>query len=206
VITSTPTFGRDVDDPDTDVADPAELLALWLPANTDALRPLMTLSTVDADGYPDARNVLLSLFDADGLHFHSGATSRKALQLRAVPRACATLVWPDIGRQVVVSGDVVAERAGLAAEVYAARGPYLRALAWANTDDLAQLPQVERRQWWARFATERPDCTLGAPPSWTGFVLAPRRYTFWRGDPDGPSNRIEYRSGPDGWTITRLAG
>ena len=206
MITSTPTFGSDVDDPDTDVPDPIALMKLWLPPNTSELRPLMTLATHGGDGYPDARNVLASAVDDSGLHFHTDAKTRKAQELAADPRACAVLVWPDVGRQLVLAGDVTPEPPDAAAAVYAVRGAYLRTLAWVNSDETAQLPLPERRRVWAEHLHANPDETLQPPPGWIGFVLRPHRLTFWRGDPDGPSNRVEYRRVDGGWDVRRLAG
>ena len=206
MITSTPTFGRDIDDPDADVPDPIALMKLWLPPNTTELRPLMTLATIDAEGCPDARSVLASAVDDDGLHFHTDARTRKVHELRHDPRACAVLAWPDVGRQLVVAGETTPEPEGTAAAVYAARGAYLRTLAWVNTDDLAQLSQGERRRRWAEHLRMTPEATLSAPPGWVGFVLRPTRLTFWRGDPEGPSNRVEYRRSGGGWDVRRLAG
>jgi pyridoxamine 5'-phosphate oxidase len=206
VITSTSTFGADLPDPDSPEPDPLRLLRRWLPENTSELRPLMQLSTIDADGYPDARSVLLSEVDDEGLYFHTSAQSRKAQQLTALSRACAVLAWPEVGRQLVVQGDVEPAPATEALAVFHSRGRYLQLLAWTNSVQTAQLPITERRARWARFASEHPDGSLEPPPGWIGFRLKPRRLTFWRGDEQGPSNRTEYRRTDDGWTITKLDG
>ena len=72
----------------------------------------MTLATIDTDGYPDARTVLLSEVDRDGLYFYTDSRSRKARQLAEADRARAVLVWPDDGRQLSVQGDVEPVPAG----------------------------------------------------------------------------------------------
>ncbi|MFS2031626.1 pyridoxamine 5'-phosphate oxidase family protein [Curtobacterium sp. CT11-45] len=97
------TVPRGVDDAPVPT-DPLALAASWLPAAADAPGPTMTLSTVGLDGYPDARTVLLSLFDGERLHFHTDSRSRKAAELAAVPRAAVTLHWPEAARQLVVVG------------------------------------------------------------------------------------------------------
>jgi pyridoxamine 5'-phosphate oxidase len=206
VITSSPTFGRDRDDVDQVDDEPLGLLGLWLPHAEDELRPLMTLTTVGADGYPDARNVLLSDFDGRALFFHTDARSRKAAELAADPRVALAFVWPDAGRQVVVQGDASPVGTAEAAAAFAARSRYLQLLAWANDTEAATLPRSQRRERWAQFGAEHPDGSLAAPPTWTGYRVDPVRVTFWRGDADGPSNRVEYRRDGDGWTVTRLPG
>jgi pyridoxamine 5'-phosphate oxidase len=205
-ITSTQTFGEDQPDPDETLPDPLPLLGRWLPGNTDRLRPLMTLSTIDADGYPDSRNVLLSEFDGAALHFHTDAQTRKANELAANPRVSLTFVWADLGRQLTVVGDAEPTSAEEAAAAFAACSRYLQLLAWSNTAELAGLGVEARRAAWAAFAAEHPDGTLDAPPTWLGFRVTPRRITFWRGDLDGPSNRVEYTRTGDDWSAERLPG
>lgn len=205
-ITSTPTFGEDQPNPDETLPDPLPLLGRWLPENTDALRPLMTLSTISADGYPDSRNVLLSEFDGAALCFHTDARSRKASELAANPRVSLTFVWAELGRQLTVVGDAERASAEEAAAVFAASSRYLQLLAWSNTAELAVRSVAARREAWAAFAAEHPDGTLDAPPTWVGFRVTPRRITFWRGDLDGPSNRVEYTRAGDDWIVERLPG
>ncbi|WP_220093793.1 pyridoxine/pyridoxamine 5'-phosphate oxidase [Gryllotalpicola protaetiae] len=199
-------FGRDLEDTDASPADPLALLGMWLPDPADPVKPLMTLSTMGLDGYPDARTVLLSAFDGRLLRFHTDARSRKASELAAVPRATMTLVWPDAARQVVVTGDVAPEAPAEAAETYPTRSRALQLLAWLNTDELAARPAAERQAAWARFDAEHAETPLVPPSTWVGFTLAPRRVVFWRGHAEGPSNRIMYTSGEDGWSIERKAG
>ena len=186
------------------VDDPAELLAVWLPSNDDPVRPLMTLSTVSASGYPDARTVLLSEFDADGFYFHTDSRSRKVADVAGDPRVALTLIWP--GRQLVVQGD--ARRASPEERdwAYEHRSPYLRQLAWLNTVEFAQRPLAERLAAWAEFGSQHPDAALTPPSTWDGFVVRPVRLTFWQGNPDTASRRTEFRRADDAWTRTLLPG
>lgn len=203
-ITSTQTFGEDQPNPDETLPDPLGLLARWLPENTDELRPLMTLSTIGPDGYPGSRNVLLSEFDGEALFFHTDARSRKAVELAANPKVSLTFVWVELGRQLTVVGDAEPASAEEAAAVFASRSRYLQLLACSNTAELAERDVSARREAWAAFAAEHPDGTLDAPPTWLGFRVTPRRITFWRGDLDGPSNRVEYTRAGDCWSAERL--
>ncbi len=206
IITSANRFGTDVTDPDAPVADPLELLRLWLPENEDELRPLMNLSTVGLDGYPDSRHLLLSAFDGEALYFHTSSKSRKVAEIEADPRVGLAIVWVEIGRQLTVSGVAVQLTGEEAAEAYRARSRYLQLLAWVNSDALAGLPREERLAAWQDFDASHPEEPLEAPESWTGFKVVPRRLTFWRGDAEGPSTRVEYTRGEDGWSVERIAG
>jgi pyridoxamine 5'-phosphate oxidase len=195
--------------PDSASASPDELLAAWLPSNDDPVRPLMTLSTLTASGYPDARTVLLSEFDSRGLYFHTDSRSRKVADVTADPRVALTLVWP--GRQLVVQGDATRSPAEERGWAYEHRSRYLQLLAWLNTDEFAQLPAGERLEQWAAFAAAHPEGTLTPPGTWDGFVVRPVRLTFWEGSVDTASRRTEFRrdavdDADHGWVRTRLPG
>lgn len=204
-------FGSDVGT-DVTLEDPLDLLDRWLervnrtgPQTTDATTtPLMALATLDGDGYPRVRHVLLSAYDRGRLHFHTDRRSAKADELAAHPRAGATIVWPEVGRQLSVSGHVSPESAAEAALAFTRRTRYLQLLAWVSDADLAQRGEPERTRAWDLFAAEHP--TLAPPATWAGYVLVPERITFWRGVPDGPSHRVACRRHDATWSIERLPG
>jgi pyridoxamine 5'-phosphate oxidase len=204
-------FGGDVA-VDAAVEDPLDLLDRWLErvnrtgeqATDVTTTPLMALATLDGDGYPRVRHVLLSAYDRGRLHFHTDQRSAKAAELAAHPRAGATIVWPEIGRQLSVSGHVARESEAEAAGAFTRRTRYLQLLAWVNDADLAQRPEAERTNAWNIFAAEHP--TLEPPPTWTGYVLVPERITFWRGLAEGPSQRVACRRSEATWSIERLPG
>ncbi|WP_423917130.1 pyridoxine/pyridoxamine 5'-phosphate oxidase [Frigoribacterium sp. 2-23] len=181
------------------------LLVAWLPAADDVDRPQMQLATVDADGRPDARTVLMTSFDRHGLSFHTDATSRKAVQLVANPAVALVVLWPGFTRQLTVQGTAEPAPADETLAAFEARSPYLRQLAWQNTHEFAALPVGERRRRWAEFA-ETHDDALGPPPTWAGFVVRPRRLTFWQSAPDTASRRDEWSLGQAGWSHGALAG
>jgi pyridoxamine 5'-phosphate oxidase len=204
------TFGEDigVDDP---VADPLDLLDLWLApvaANSGATdmttTPLMALATVGPDGAPRLRHVLLSSYDRGRLHFHSDARTAKAAELVADARVAASIVWPEIPRQLTVLGTVVAEDGDEQARAFAQRTRYLQMLAWINDHELAQRSAAERAAAWAAY--DEAHETLAPPPTWSGYVIIAQRITFWRGCEDGPSQRIVCKREPSGWHVERLPG
>jgi pyridoxamine 5'-phosphate oxidase len=183
---------------------PAELLAAWLPSNDDPVRPPMTLSTVSSSGYPDARTVLLSEYDADGFYFHTDSRSRKVADVTGDPRVALTLVWP--GRQLVVQGDAVRSSADEQSWAFEHRSRYLQLLAWLNTPEFAQLPLETRLDRWAEFSAAHPEGTLSPPDTWDGFVVRPVRLTFWEGSADTASRRTEFRRTDNTWPSTHLPG
>lgn len=182
-------------------ADPLDLARAWLPGDDDPERPRVTLSTIGADGYPDARTVLLSAVDETGFAFHTARGSRKVAELAALPRASLVVLWPDLGRQLVLRGDVVPDGAEQAGAAWAARSEYLRRLAHLNTEEFAALPQAERVARWSAFAL-RPE----PAGSWLGFRLVPREMTFWAAAADTASRRLQYLRTAGGWTCRALPG
>ena len=164
----------------------------------------MTLSTVTAEGSPDARTLLLTEFDRDGFYFHTDRRSRKVAQLAANPAVALTLVW-EFSRQLVVQGSAEVAPAAELAAAYQARSAYLQQLAWLNTAEFAMLPHNERLARWRAFGQDHPNGPT-QPPFWTGYLVRPRRLTFWHGDPDTASLRTEYTATSAGWRFSRLPG
>lgn len=185
--------------------DPLALALQWLPANDDPERPQMTLSSVDADGAPDARTVLLSGVDTEGFWFHTNSHSRKVAQLAADPRVALTLLWPGFTRQLVVRGIVEPAPADNLAAAFDARSPYLQQLAVHSTSDFAQLPHHQRVADWAAIAAEHPD-GFEQTDAWTGYCVRPTRLTFWTGDVEAASHRTEYELVGGTWEHSYLAG
>jgi pyridoxamine 5'-phosphate oxidase len=185
--------------------NPWDVLASWLPTNSDPDRPQLTLSTVTPAGEADARTVLLSEFTSDGFYFHTDAMSRKASNIVNNSSVALTFLWPGFSKQLVVQGR--AERADPieTADAYRSRSPYLQQLAWLNTFEFAQLPLEERAARWAEFANQNAD-GFSQPDTWVGFLVRPTRMTFWTSSPVTASRRVEYRESSGGWTVAYLPG
>lgn len=176
------------------------LLHEWLPANDVLERPQMILSTA-ADGVPDARTVLLTEFDDEGLYFHTDSRSRKVADIAANPAVALTFLWPNFTRQLVVQGAASVSPADEQAAAFARRSPYLKQLAWQNSPEFAQLPKEERIAQWSAF-----DVPADPPPTWIGFVVRPTRLTFWQSNPDTASRRDEYTLVDGEWVLSHLPG
>jgi pyridoxamine 5'-phosphate oxidase len=188
-------------------ADPIEQFRDWYEraSREVPLADAMTLATVDADGAPDARMVLLKGFGPEGFRFFTNLGSAKALQLGSTSRAALVLYWRELDRQVRVRGPVQ-ELAGSEADEYFVTRPRDSQLgAWAS-------PQSERltdRAALDRRAEEAEDRFSGAdiprPPFWGGFVVRPREIEFWQGQMARLHDRFRYvRSGGE-WRLERLA-
>lgn len=166
----------------------------------------MTLATVDADGRPDARMVLLKGAGPDGFRFFTNYESEKARQLAATPHAALVIYWRELDRQVRARGEVERLEADASDAYFATRPRDSQVGAWASpqsrpVDSRAQLEAMLADQE-ARFA----GAEVRRPPHWGGFVLRPRTVEFWQGQPGRLHDRFRYRRDESGgWLIERLA-
>lgn len=185
--------------------DPTEQLQRWFSEAQESvpLPDAMTLATVDSDGAPDARMVLLKGIDEAGLRFHTNYESAKGRQLEADPRAAVILYWREQDRQVRVRGAVERLAAAESDEYFETRPPGGRHAAWASP----QSQPIEREELDRRFAEaqERYGDDVPRPGHWGGFLLRPEHFEFWQGREDRMHDRFAYTPQGGGWRIERLA-
>lgn len=188
-------------------ADPWQLWQRWFDeaAAAGLHEPnAMVVATVDPDGTPSARTVLLKGVGADGFRFFTNTGSRKGRAL-AGRAACALLFpWHPLERQVRVEGVAHPLPAGDVAAYWASRPRGSQLGAWASPQSqvVAGRDELEMRY---REAEERfagQDVTV--PPEWGGYRVEPTSFEFWQGRPGRLHDRLRYTA-DDGWTVERLA-
>ena len=187
--------------------DPYQLFAAWLneAERTEPVDPnAMALATVDAQGMPNVRIVLLKGFAADGFVFYTNLESAKGAELAANPKAALCFYWKSLERQVRVRGPVTAVAASEADAYFASRARGSRIGAWAS----AQSRPLE-----SRFALEKAVAAYTAkfavgevprPAHWSGFRLDPAEIEFWRAGTFRLHDRTRFTRSGGGWIETRL--
>lgn len=171
------------------------------PADVNA----MTLATVDAQGRPSTRTVLLKGADARGFIFFTNHDSRKGQELAGNVNAALTFYWPELERQVCVAGTVIRLPQAESAAYFKTRPRGSQLGAWASdqSSPLESRAILERK--WRECEAQFP-AAIPLPPNWGGFVLTPSRIEFWQGRASRLHDRFSYARQADGsWQLDRLS-
>ncbi|WAC61109.1 pyridoxamine 5'-phosphate oxidase [Brevundimonas sp. SL130] len=164
----------------------------------------MTLSTVDGEGMPDARIVLLKDVDDRGFTFYSNSQSDKGVELAQRPVAALIFHWKSLRRQVRVRGRVEPVTAEEADAYFASRARESRIGAWASDQsrplDARETLEIAVARETARFEGGE----VPRPEHWTGWRVVPQSVEFWRDRPFRLHDRLRFTRDGDAWTRERL--
>lgn len=189
--------------------DPFSIARAWLEEATQSEvndPNAMALATVDADGLPNVRMVLLKAIEDDAFVFYTNYGSAKAQEIDTAGKAAFVLHWKSLRRQIRVRGTVLKEDGPQADAYFASRGVQSRLGAWASRQSQ---PLASRATLMAEVA--RIAATHGTakerPPFWGGYRVEPVEIEFWADGAHRLHDRFRWRCQPfdQNWTIERLS-
>jgi len=189
--------------------DPLALFAAWL-KDASASEPrdptAMTLATIDADGAPNARMVLLKGLDDRGFVFYTNMDSQKGHELDARPLAALVFHWKSLNRQIRIRGPVEHVTDAEADAYFASRPKQAQIGAWASKQSAPLESRLAFEKQVALYAAKYALGAVPRPPRWSGYRVLPLAIEFWHDRPFRLHDRIEFkRKAPDApWVKTRL--
>lgn len=190
-------------------ANPLDQLAQWLTVAEaeDIFEPnAMVLSTIDPDGRPSSRTVLLKGLDSGGLEFVTNYSSRKGRALAGNPEVSAVFPWYSLKRQVLIYGRA-SQTSDEVSDAYFDRRPHgakLASMASEQSQPTQSRDELDRRL--AELQEQYPEgSVVPRPRNWGGFRIEPHAIEFWQGRSMRFHDRLRYdKDGQGHWHVTRL--
>ena len=182
--------------------DPMALFQSWFAEAMDSgieEPSAMTVATIDADGSPDARMMLLKGVDEHGFVFYTNLQSAKVRALTHNPRVALCFCWPEIGKQVRVRGRASIVPSEEADVYFATRSRLSQISSWASKQSQPMRGYFELETEVAKSALRFGVGKIPRPPFWSGFRVVPERIEFWLQKPFRRHQRILYERTLDSW-------
>ena len=163
----------------------------------------MTLSTVDLDGSPNNRIVLLKEFSQKGFVFFSNYNSNKGIHINNNPNVCISFFWPNVEQQIIING-IVKKISNKESDKYFSSRPIDSQIAAIISNQSNPIPSrdflIKEME---RFS--KTENKIKRPDNWGGYILHPVKYEFWQGRSNRLHDRISYKRENNLWTHKRLS-
>jgi pyridoxamine 5'-phosphate oxidase len=189
-------------------SDPITQFRIWYAAaQADGrieIPEAMCLSTVDSQGWPDARIVLLKEMSDLGFVFFTNGESKKAEELAGNPRVSLTFYWEPLDRQVRIQGLAAIVSDGESDSYFATRPRQSQLAAWASAQSKPIVTRQELETRYAVYETQFIGQPVPRPPHWHGYRVTPQRIEFWMGKSHRLHDRFLYEHKGGRWSVARL--
>ena len=192
---------------DKETTDPLERFLAWFEDAKEKepkLPEAFSLATVDAQGRPSSRMVLLKGADEAGFVFYTNLESRKGEELAANSHAALLFYWKSLDRQVRIEGRVEPVSSEEADAYFATRDRGAQIGAWASAQSRALEDRFALEKSVAKHTARFGIGKIARPPFWSGYRLAPDRFEFWTQGRFRLHDRLVYRRDGEGWATERL--
>ena len=186
--------------------DPFELFQTWFDEAVTAEindPDAIALASVNADGMPSVRMVLLRQWSEDGFLFFTNYQSRKSGELLATGKAAFCMHWKSLRKQVRVTGQVGKATAAQSDAYFNSRGRGSQIGAWASAQSQPLGSRAELMAQVEAHDKKFPDA-VKRPPHWGGFCLVPEEIEFWADGEHRLHDRFRFTRADSGWDIQRL--